>query len=107
MYGLLEAAEQIRATGRFAKVHRQRAAASFAASTSDSDADLEHAPGEFWHAYFQMLARNRFNRVHIVFQRIGRAVSASAFVSRAAADYGIDFTLGVAGEIGPEEMAGP
>jgi len=66
MYGLLEAAGQIRATGRFAKAHGEHAAALRGVHI-ELDADLERAPEEFWRSYFQMLARNRFNRAHIVF----------------------------------------
>lgn len=104
MYGLLEAAEQIRATGRFAKVTGSPAASLRGVRVS-LDAELEQAPREFWHAYFRMLARNRFNRVHMVFQRIAAPYRLPQFLSRTAADYGIDFTLGVAGVLGSKELA--
>ncbi len=103
MYGLLEAAEQIRATGRFAKSHGEHAAALRGVYV-DLDADLERAPEDFWRSYFQMLARNRFNRAHVVFQHLTRPYRSACIVSRAAADYAVDFTLGVAGEIGADEM---
>ena len=103
MYGLLEAADQIRATGRFAKAHGEHAAALRGVHI-ELDADLEHAPEEFWRSYFQMLARNRFNRAHVVFPHLTRPYRSACIVSRAAADYAIDFTLGVAGEIGADEM---
>ncbi len=104
MYGLLEAADQIRATGRFAKAHGQPAAALRGVHI-ELDADLERTPEEFWRAYFQMLARNRFNRAHIVFQHLTRPYRSACIVSRAAADYAVDFTLGVEGEIGADEMS--
>jgi hypothetical protein len=103
MYGLLEAAEQVRATGRFAKVHGEHASALRGVHL-ELDADLERAPEEFWRSYFQMLAHNRFNRAHIVFQHLTRPYRSACIVSRAAADYAVDFTLGVAGEIGADEM---
>jgi hypothetical protein len=103
MYGLLEAADQIRASGRFAKTHGERAAA-LRGVRIELDADLEWAPEELWRSYFQMLARNRFNRAHVVFQHLTRPYRSACIVSRAAADYGVDFTLGIAGEIGPDEM---
>jgi hypothetical protein len=103
MYGLLEASEQIRATGRFAKAHGDRAAALRGVHI-ELDANLERAPEDFWRSYFQMLARNRFNRAHIVFQHLARPYRSACIVSRAAADYAVDFTLGVAGEISAGEM---
>jgi len=103
MYGLLEAAEQIRANGRFAKAHGDRAAA-LRGVRIELDAALERAPEEFWRSYFQMLARNRFNRAHVVFQRVYRPYRSACILSRAAADHAVDFTLGVAGEIGADEM---
>jgi hypothetical protein len=103
MYGLLEAADQIRATGRFAKAHGEHAAALRGVHI-ELDADLERAPEELWRSYFQMLARNRFNRAHIVFPRLTRPYRSPCVVSRAAADYAIDFTLGVQGEISADEM---
>ena len=103
MYGLLEASEQIRASGRFVKAHGDRASALRGVHI-ELDANLERAPEDFWRSYFQMLARNRFNRAHIVFQHLTRPYHSPCVVSRAAADYGVDFTLGVAGEISAGEM---
>ncbi|HEV2202167.1 MAG TPA: hypothetical protein VGR73_20295 [Bryobacteraceae bacterium] len=103
MYGLLEAAEQIRTNGRFAKTHGDRAAALRGVRIELGSA-LERAPEEFWRSYFQMLARNRFNRAHVVFQRLVRPYRSACVLSRAAADHAVDFTLGVAGEIGADEM---
>lgn len=104
MYGLLEAADQIRETGHFAKARAQPAAALRGVHL-ELDADLERTPEDFWRSYFQMLARNRFNRAHIVFQHLTRPYRSACIVSRAAADYAVDFTLGVEGEIGADEMS--
>ncbi len=103
LYGLLEAAEQIRATGRFAKAHGERAAA-LRGIRLDLDANLEHATDEFWRNYFQMLARNRFNRAHVVFPELVRPYRSACVVSRAAADAAVDLTLGVGGKITSAEM---
>ena len=103
MYGLFEAAEQIRANGRFAKARGDRAAA-LRGVRIELDSNLERAPENFWRSYFQMLARNRFNRAHVVFPRLTRPYRSACVLSRAAADYAIDFTLGVGGEIGADEM---
>jgi hypothetical protein len=103
MYGLLEAAEQIHATGHFTKTTGSPAA-SLRGIRIVLNAGLERASPDFWHSYFQMLARNRFNRVHVVFPRLGPPYRLPRFLSRTAADYGIDFTLGIEGEITSEEL---
>jgi len=104
MYGLLEAAEQIRATGRFAKTSGVPAA-SLRGVRIALNPSLEQAPEEFWHSYFRMLARNRFNRVHVVFEHLEAPYRFAQFLSRTAADYAIDFTLGVEGGISAQELA--
>lgn len=104
MYGLLEAAEQIRATGHFTKAIGNPAA-SLRGVRIVLNAELEKAPEEFWNSYFRMLARNRFNRAHVVFQRIEAPYSLPKLLSHAAAEYGIDFTLGVAADTSAEELA--
>jgi len=104
MYGLLEAAGQIRDSGHFTKVHGEPAA-SLRGIRIVLSPELEQASEQFWNSYFKMLARNRFNRVHVVFQRIVAPYSLPQFLSRAAADYGIDFTLGVDGSINAQELA--
>ncbi len=104
MYGLLEAAEQIRATGKVSKAAGDPAV-SLRGLRIALDEEAERAPREFWDRYFRMLARNRFNRIHVVFQRIAAPYELAALLSRTAADYGIDFTLGIAHEVGAEELA--
>jgi hypothetical protein len=104
MYGLLEAAEQIRATGHFTKTSGNPAA-SLRGVRIVLYAELERAPEAFWNSYFRMLARNRFNRVHMVFQRIETPYRLPKFLSHSAAEYGIDFTLSVEGGASAEELA--
>jgi hypothetical protein len=104
MYGLMEAAEQIRATGHFTKTSGNPAA-SLRGVRIVMNAELEKAPEEFWNAYFRMLARNRFNRAHVVFQRIEAPYRLPKLLSHTAAEYGIDFTLGVDGESSAEGLA--
>ena len=103
MYGLFEAAEQIRENGRFVKTHVDRAAA-LRGIRLELDAGLEHASEDFWRSYFQMLAHNRFNRAHVVFSSLVRPYHSACVISRAAAEYAVDFTLGVAGTITADEM---
>ena len=104
MYGLLEAAEQIRDSGHFLKVHGEPAAALRGVRIVLSP-ELEQASEEFWNSYFRMLARNRFNRMHVVFQRKEAPYRVPQFLSRAAADYGIDFTLGVNAGVSAQDLA--
>lgn len=104
MYGLIEAAEQIRASGHFAKTSGTPAA-SLRGVRIVLNAELERAPREFWDSYFRMLARNRFNRVHMVFQKIEAPYRLPKLLSHSAAEVGIDFTLGVEGDANAEELA--
>jgi hypothetical protein len=104
MYGLLEAAEQIRATGHFTK-SMGNPAASLRGVRIVLNADLEATPEAFWSSYFRMLARNRFNRAHVVFQRIEAPYRLPKLLSHTAAEYGIDLTLGVEGDVSAEELA--
>ena len=104
MYGLLEAAEQIRASGHFTKTIGNPAA-SLRGVRIVLNAELEKAPEEFWNAYFRMLARNRFNRAHVVFQRIEAPYRLPKLLSHSVAEYGIDFTLSVEGDANAEELA--
>jgi hypothetical protein len=104
MYGLLEAAEQIRDTGHFTKTIGNPAA-SLSGVRIAMTPELGQASEEFWNSYFRMLARNRFNRVHVVFARIESPYRLPQFLSRTAAEYGIDFTLGIGGGVTAEELA--
>lgn len=104
MYGLLEASDQIRATGHFTKTSGTPAA-SLRGVRIVLNADLEAATDDFWNSYFRMLARNRFNRVHVVFQKTEAPYRLPKLLSHTAAEYGIDFTLGVASDTSAEELA--
>lgn len=103
MYGLLEAGAQIRATGRFEKVTGSPAT-SLRGIRVVVDAQLAKAPEAFWVSYFRMLARNRFNRVHMVFPRMEKPYALPQFLSHVAAEYGIDFTLGVGSAVAPADL---
>ncbi|HTS78537.1 MAG TPA: hypothetical protein VMG40_20170 [Bryobacteraceae bacterium] len=93
MYGLLDAAEQIRATGHLkqtqsAPVIHIRGARMFVRA-----ADLESFD---WLDYFNILARDRFNHFTLVFLDAPYASAAKlASISQLAAEFGIDFTLGI------------
>ncbi len=116
MYGLLEAADQVRETGRLQKVEALPGMATRGARVvlEDFAGDIEWFHGrEQWPALFRALAMHRFNRFQIAVPNLASLVSlpdfkevatasgaeenldALRFISGAAAEYGIDFTLGV------------
>ena len=70
MYGLLEAAEQIRRNGQLAPARGKPAAAMRGIRTFIHNQDLEedwYFDRGYWDRFFAMLARNRFNRFNLVF----------------------------------------
>jgi hypothetical protein len=128
MYGLLAAADQIRQTGRLTPASGKpaipiRGIRKFL-HNQELDADWFYSQ-QYWLAYFQMLARNRFNRFNLVFahqtnymappypfwikleefpeirvpslteEQRDRNLQMLKFISQTAADHAIDFTLGI------------
>jgi hypothetical protein len=95
MYGLLEAASQIRDTGRLVMAKGTPATPVRGIRYALSDQDLQSD----WPGLFAMLARNRFNRFHLVLaQRAGslqRNLETLRTISQAASDHGIDLILGI------------
>lgn len=90
MYGLLEAAEQVRVNGRLARTR-----GSAATPLRGVRVAADHLPEDYWRGYFQDLARHRFNRAHVDFVPLEAPYELPCLLSRIAADYGIDFTLGM------------
>jgi hypothetical protein len=128
MYGLLEAAEQIRRLGHLAPAkvdppNQMRGIRWFL-----HNEELERGwyyDHDHWRAFFEMLARNRYNRFNLVFahqtdylappypfwvevpefpqvrakgvtaEQRARNLEALKFIAQTANEYGIDFTLGV------------
>lgn len=128
MYGLLDVAEQIRTTGRVLATSGRPAVPLRGIRQFVHNEDLSAGwfdSEEYWRAYFQMLARCRFNRFNLVFahqtsymappypywveieefpqvrvpglsrERQRRNLEALCQIARLAAEFGIDFTLGV------------
>jgi hypothetical protein len=128
MYGLLEAADQIREHGRLLAIRGAPAMPIRGVRYFLHNKDLEedwYYSHDYWKEYFAMLARNRFNRFNLVFahqtdylappypywlalpefpkirvpglsaERRERNFEMLKYISQTAADYGIDFTLGV------------
>ena len=90
MYGLLDAADQIRATGHLKQVHASPATAVRGVRLFARDADFDN---DRWRAYFQTLARDRFNRFTLIYTEPPRDLQKLRAITQAASDYAIDFTL--------------
>jgi hypothetical protein len=93
MYGLLEAAEQIRAAGKLSPTKASPACPLRGVRISYH----QDQPKEFWTSYIQMLARNRFNRLNVVFPQVPNLERVDD-LSQTANDHGIDFVLTFQGE---------
>ena len=128
MYGLLEAADQIRARGRLSLTRGKPATPIRGIRTFIHNHDLDarwYYSHDYWDEYFSMLARDRFNRFNLVFahqtaylappypfwldlpefpeirvpgltdEQRRRNLEMLQYISQAAADHAIDFTLGI------------
>jgi hypothetical protein len=126
MYGMLEAAEQIRNTGHLATTKICPATPIRGIRTFVHSADVEQQhTREYWLAFIQMLARNRFNRLNLVFahqtdylappypfwldlksfpqikarnltdEQRRHNLEMLQYISQTSAAHGIDFTLGI------------
>jgi hypothetical protein len=128
MYGLLEAADQIRAQGRMSNANGIPATPIRGIRKFIHNEDLERSwyySPEYWQSFFQMLARNRFNRFNLVFAhqtaylappypfwvsiqshpeitvpglsaaQRDRNLKTLQYISQTAVEYGVDFTLGI------------
>ena len=90
MYGLLEAAGEIRATGKIKQVHATAATPVRGVRLLARDANFDSGR---WRAYFQMLARNRFNRFTLIYTEPPQDLQKLRGITQAASDFAIDFTL--------------
>ncbi len=128
MYGLVAAADQIRRRGRLYPESGKPAVKLRGIRRFLHNRDLEQDwfySRDYWTAYIQMLARNRFNRLNLVFahqtnylappypywvevedfpevrvpglssQERKRNLEMLCFIARTAAEHAIDFTLGI------------
>jgi hypothetical protein len=96
MYGLLEAADQIRSTGRM-KQSRGAPATAIRAIRRFARDDVAD-----WRLYFETLARDRFNRFTLIYSEPPADFEKLRAISQTAADYGVDFTLGLWYELGDD-----
>jgi hypothetical protein len=101
MYGLLEAAGQMRSTGRFKLTHGVPALAlrgvRIAAKPEPAGATSNwFASSEFWQSYFESMARDRFNRLEVTFDSAPEsdALPALRNISQIAQQFGVDVAIG-------------
>ena len=102
MYGLLEAAEQIRTAGKFARAHGEPAMARRGVRVAMAAADLGRFPDDWWRGYLQMLGLYRFNRFTLALDRapVEADFRKLRSLSQSANDFGLDFILGVPSSAG-------
>lgn len=103
MYGLLEAASQLRETGRVKATTFKPALQQRGVRMAPSDAELS-SPDYFladrWRTFFRMLAMNRLNWFTLVLPRNRVELDRIRFLSTTANEYGVDFVLGIRGPLG-------
>jgi hypothetical protein len=93
MYGLLDAADQIRATGHLKQTQSAPAIRWRGARMLVHASQID---GFDWELYFNTLARDRFNRFTLVFLDSPYGCAPKlASISQLAAEFGIEFTLGI------------
>jgi hypothetical protein len=109
MYGLIEAAEQIRATGRLKAVSGKPATPVRGVRMALRSYDLTQpwfTSDDLWRAYFQTLARSRLNRLSLVLPLAEADIERLRILSETAAAFGVDFVLGIRNLTGdPQELS--
>ena len=98
MYGLIEASEQIRATGKLKATSGKPATAARGVRMTLRSYDLAQpwfTSDAQWRAYFQTLARARLNRVSVMLALAEADVERLRILSETAAEFGVDFVLGL------------
>jgi len=97
MYGLLEAAEQMRTTGRLKLTRGAPALALRGIHVIADPAAGWFTSGEFWQHYFADMARARFNRLEVTFET-GPALAVLPMlrsIAQTASQYGVDLAVGL------------
>ena len=98
MYGLIEAADQIRAAGRLKAANGKPASAVRGVRMTLRSYDLSQpwfTADDRWRAYFQTLARSRLNRLTLTLPFQEADIERLRILSETAAEFGVDFVLGV------------
>jgi len=98
MYGLIEASEQIRATGKLRATVGKPATAVRGVRMTLRSYDLTQpwfTSDAHWRNYFQTLARARLNRITLMLSLPDVDNERLRMLSETAAEYGVDFVLGI------------
>jgi hypothetical protein len=98
MYGLIEASEQIRANGRLKAASGKPGTRVRGVRMTLRSYDLMQpwfTSDAHWRAYFQSLARSRLNRISLMIPLADADVERLRILSEMAAEYGVDFVLGI------------
>src|SRR5579862_1698307 len=98
MYGLIEASEQIRATGKLKATSGKPATAVRGVRMTLRSYDLTQSwftSDAHWRTYFQTLARSRLNRISLMLSLADEDIERLRMLSETAAEYGVDFVLGI------------
>ena len=107
MYGLLEAAAQMRTLGHLKSTRVAPFLTPRGVKAMADPSVVWFGSEEFWTAYLGGLARDRFDRLQLVFERIPDRdiLSSLKMISQTALRYGIDLAIGLKSfstESGPE-----
>jgi len=99
MYGLLEAAEQIRSRGQLRATSGRPALGVRSLRISIRDEAASRGwlgSAEFWQRWFQSMARARFNRLTLLLENLPQeqALEYVPVVSRIAAEYALELAIG-------------
>ncbi|HLH42651.1 MAG TPA: hypothetical protein VKV74_06685 [Bryobacteraceae bacterium] len=97
MYGLLEAASQMRTLGHLKLARGSPFLTPRGVKAAADPYVVWFGSEEFWTAYLQALARDRFNRLQLVFDRFPDRdlLPALKMISQIASRYAIDLALGL------------
>ena len=108
MYGLIEASEQIRATGKLKAASGKPATALRGVRMTLRSYDLTQpwfTSDAQWRAYFQTLARARLNRISLMLSLAEADIERLRMLSETATEFGVDFILGIRRLTGdPQEL---
>lgn len=107
MYGLLEAAEQIRTDGKLSATRGQAATSVRGVRMQPSPAamgDFDFFSRLVWRANFRILARSRINQFTLVMPLDKARVADLKMVSEMANEHGVDFVLGLESLDNPDRL---
>jgi len=106
MYGLLEAASQMRTTGKLKQTHGVPALMLRGVRLAAEPAADWFASEMFWRGFFEDMARDRLNRLQLTFDAApqDRELSTLRMIAETAAQDGVDVAVGL-GAVSPAAVA--